>query len=496
MVATAKTQAVRKGVAFGAARVVGRESVMGSKILLISVNRCAHPDPVFPLGLAYLDAALQRAGHSTRWLDFQIDGPSNVEQALEAFQPDFIGISLRNIDDVLIRKREIYFGDLEALCRSIRNKSKATIILGGSGFSIFPKELMAYSGADYGICGAGESSMVRLIAALKAGQEISDVPGLVYRQEGAVISNIAQPVQQEGALQAGNLPERLVRHYLETSGMLNVQTQRGCAFRCCYCTYPLLEGCKHSRRPAEAVADEMELMQSLGARYAFIVDSVFNSSPQHVQDVCEALLRRNLKIEWGCFMRPQGLSAEMLALMARAGLRHIEFGTDSFCDEVLHAYGKGFSFDDVLKSSELARKQDLDYCHFLISGGPSETVDTLQRGFENSRQLQGGIILAVAGMRIYPGTQLCQRAIREGVIDQSANLLAPVYYVAPTLTTDLIFERLGEFARQAPNWVAGDPSPAYAKLVAKLRQRRVAGPLWSYFSMIQRLWPQPALAQT
>ena len=42
---------------------------MASRILLISINRCVSPDPVVPLGLAHINAALRRAGHETRWLD-------------------------------------------------------------------------------------------------------------------------------------------------------------------------------------------------------------------------------------------------------------------------------------------------------------------------------------------------------------------------------------------------------------------------------------------
>ena len=45
---------------------------MASRILLISANRCTAPDPVFPLGLAHLSAALRRAGHEVAWLDVLI----------------------------------------------------------------------------------------------------------------------------------------------------------------------------------------------------------------------------------------------------------------------------------------------------------------------------------------------------------------------------------------------------------------------------------------
>ena len=193
-----------------------------------------------------------------------------------------------------------------------------------------------------------------------------------------------------------------------------MQTQRGCGLRCCYCTYPVIEGRRHRRRPPELVAEEFEQLQRLGAKYVFIVDSIFNSSARHVTEVCEALLRRKVKLSWGCFLRPQGLTADLIKLMARAGLSHIEFGSDSFCDEVLAAYQKDFTFDDILRSSELARREHVDCCHFLICGGPGESRETLARSFANSQQLQGAVIMAVVGMRIYPGTHLFERAISEG----------------------------------------------------------------------------------
>jgi radical SAM superfamily enzyme YgiQ (UPF0313 family) len=275
--------------------------------------------------------------------------------------------------------------------------------------------------------------------------------------------------------------------------MLNLQTQRGCRFRCCYCTYPLIEGKRHRRRPPELIAAELERLQRQGARYVFVVDSIFNSSPRHVSETCEAIVRRGVKLAWGCFLRPQGLTAELMALMGRAGLTHIEFGSDSFSDEVLAAYHKDLTFEDILHSSELARRQKIEYCHFLICGGPGETRATLQAGFENSTRLRGAVIMAVVGMRIYPGTQLFERALAEGGITRDTNLLKPAYYLAPGLTEEAVFAQLQEFARRSPNWIAGDPVPGYLNLIQRLRQRGVTGPLWSYFSTVQRLW-QPAPA--
>ena len=466
---------------------------MPSKILLISANRCTWPDPVFPLGLTHLSAALRRAGHGTAWLDL-LANMERLDEVIESYRPDFVGLSVRNIDDVLINKQEVFFDDTVSLGAEIRRKTSCPIIVGGSGFSLFPERLLELAGADFGVCGEGEPGLVALIAALEAGGSYAGIPGLVFRQNGKIVINPPAPAPLDGEYADADRPEPITGHYLRTSGVLNLQTQRGCGFRCGYCTYPLIEGRRHRRRPPELVADEFAQLQRLGARYVFIVDSIFNSSARHVTEVCEALLRHNVKMSWGCFLRPQGLTADLVKLMARAGLSHIEFGSDSFCDEVLAAYQKDFVFDDICRSSELARAEHVEVCHFLICGGPGESHETLARGFANSQQLQGAVIMAVVGTRIYPGTNLFEQAVSEGQINRDADLLVPKYYLAPSLAAEAVFAQLQEFARRSPNWIVGDPAPGYASLVERLRRRGVVGPLWSYFAMLQRIQPQTTFA--
>jgi radical SAM superfamily enzyme YgiQ (UPF0313 family) len=466
---------------------------MPGKVLLISANRCTTPDPVFPLGLSFLNAALGQAGYTTRWLDLGADEQS-LEAALANYRPDYVGVSLRNIDDVLIGKQTTYFDELSGICDTVRRVHSCPVILGGSGFTLFPKRLLVESGADFGVQGEGEACLVKLLRALDFGSGYDVIPGLVYRRGPEIVANAVQLVPAETSLTATDRPEGLISHYLETGGMLNVQTQRGCAHGCCYCTYPLIEGRVSRPRSPELVADEMEQLQARGARYVFIVDSVFNSAPEHVVTICEAMLRRNLQLNWGCFLQPQALTRELMILMSKAGLRHIEFGSDSFCDSVLEAYGKRFTFEDVRQASVLARDAGIDYCHFLICGGPGETRETLQRSFENARCLPGAIVMAVVGMRIYPGTHLWSRAVREQRLEPASDLLQPAYYVAPGLSTDELFASLRAVSRQSPNWIVGDPVPEYASLVQRLRRRGVVGPLWSYLALVQRIMPAVALS--
>ena len=461
---------------------------MRRRVLLISANRCTSPDPVFPLGLAYLSAALRQAGYDCCWLDSLVH-QDQLEGVLRESQPDFVAVSLRNIDDVLIRKKETFFDALPPLMTAIRREFKGPIILGGSAFSLFPQRLLEVSGAEFGIIGEGESGLLALLKAQQNRTGYESIPGLVFRRDGEIKYNSPDPEPMHWRLEPADRPAALTAHYLRGGSMLNLQTQRGCRHRCCYCTYPLIEGRRHRFKPSDMVVADFEQVESLGAKYVFIVDSIFNSSPHHVAEICEQLVRRQNKVKWGCFLRPQGLTSELMRLMARAGLAHIEFGSDSFCDEVLAAYQKDFIFADILYSSELARRERIDFCHFLIAGGPGETEATLETSFQNSLRLESAVIMAVVGMRIYPGTHLFERAVAEGRLAAGADLLQPAYYLAPALTQQGVFAQLNEFSRRSPNWITGEPDPAYEKLVTRLRQRGVAGPLWSYFSLIQQLHP-------
>jgi radical SAM superfamily enzyme YgiQ (UPF0313 family) len=459
------------------------------KILLVSANRCTTPEPVFPLGLAHLSAVLRKLGHEVAWLDLLMDREC-FENLLLDSNPDLVGISVRNIDDVLIKRQETFVDHVGALVGTIHQKLGCPVVLGGSGFSILPRELLELTGADFGVVGEGEAALPALIEALATSAGYNAIPGLVFRHDAGITVNGRGRHFFEEQLSQADFPPRLTAQYLRRGGILNLQTQRGCACRCCYCTYPVIEGTRHHSRSAEAVVAEFEQLEKLGARYAFVVDSVFNSSETHVHEICEALVRRNLKIRWGCFLRPQGLSREMMQLMAHAGLAHVEFGADSFCDEVLNAYQKDFTFEDIRRSTELARSEDIDFCHFVIAGGPGETRDTLEIGFKNSNALGRPIIMVVPGMRIYPGTRLFKRAIIEGQLQPGANLLKPAYYLAPGVSLNQLLELLNRFASQSPNWVVGDFDSANEGLVTRLRQRGVTGPLWSYFAAAQRLWPR------
>ncbi len=448
-------------------------------VLLVSVNRCDDPYPVFPLGIAYIAAAVRKAGYHPIVHDMNI-APDKLEETVRDNQPMAVGLSLRNIDDVDIQHQIRFASELVHAAERVRAVGDTTIVLGGSGYSLFPEQLLRSSCADFGIVGAGEDSFVRLLDALSSGNPLSGIPGLVVRKRSGEVEMVEQKCDSNAvAVQ----PERSIadaEFYSTRGGMLNIQTQRGCAYHCGYCTYPLIEGKEFRRFPPDKVCDDIERAISVGAKYFFVVDSVFNTSESHVVAVCEEILRRNIRTQWGCFLRPKNLSRATMKLMARAGLTHIEFGTDSLSDSVLEAYGKGFAFDDVYHTSTLARKAGIRYAHFLIMGGPGETPATVDEALTNAERITRTVFFPYSGMRIYPGTDLYQRALREGFITHQTDLLAPTFYFSPHISFEWLESRMKDYRARKPNWVYGGPSPELRQVMQGLRAKGVAGPLWEF----------------
>ncbi|HYQ47823.1 MAG TPA: lipid biosynthesis B12-binding/radical SAM protein, partial [Thermodesulfovibrionales bacterium] len=372
------------------------------RVLLISPNREHLPAPSFPLGLAYIASAVMRHGHEVRVLDlcFADDAEAAIAADIAGFGPEVIGMSLRNIDDVAYPKQHSYLRDYRAAVAAVRRHSRAPLVLGGSGFTIMPEQFMDALGADFGIVGEGERVFPRLLRDIASGKKTS---------EGCIITcrpGITKPDEitpDRGLFDCGS--------YYRLGGMLNIQTKRGCPFRCIYCTYPKVEGRKVRMRDPAAVADELEaVVERSGARHFFIVDSIFNFPAAHATAVCNEIIRRNLDIQWSCYANPAYMNGELADIMVRAGCTGVEFGTDSLEDTVCRKLGKNFTWKKAAEASAVCKKSGLRFCHFVFAGSPGDTDETVRVTIKRLEELQPDAAVIMAGIRIFPGTVLADAA--------------------------------------------------------------------------------------
>lgn len=448
-----------------------------NRLGFISANNYADPYPVYPLGVSYLTTWLSEAlpQCEVKIFDFNIDGGyDELDKWCREGSFDAIAISLRNIDDTNIYSDNFFVLHYKRIMATLRSATTVKVVAGGPGFSIFPELLYEELGLDYGIKGEGELSLSALLRAIFEGREDNSIEGLVWRDaEGRVRVNprtvyVSRPLLRVSGDKAP--------FYFEKSGMLNVQTKRGCPFGCVYCTYPLIDGSRVRTLDVETVVSNIEEMyHKHGIDYLFFTDSVFNIDRAYNEELCNRLIESSAKIRWGAYFSPRSLTKEDLELYQRSGLTHIEWGTDTLADSTLESYGKRFTWQDVLSTSRWAGELSIFYAHFMILGGVGETEATLKQTFDRSRELGLTVFFPFIGMRIYPNTALYEIARREGVVGEPASTVNPCYY----LSKDIDVTKIKEMARASgTKWVfPDDPASPY---IEKMRARHRRGPLWEY----------------
>jgi len=157
------------------------------KVLFISGNREDVDIRVPALGLACIAAAAENAGHDVSLLDLIIerDPRSAILQTIRDFNPEVIGISVRNIDDQRMRNTRFLLDQARQAVACCREATTAPIVLGGAGFSILPQPILDYLCADMGIQGEGETIFPELLHRLHSGKSLDTLPGLYLKGKAA-----------------------------------------------------------------------------------------------------------------------------------------------------------------------------------------------------------------------------------------------------------------------------------------------------------------------
>jgi radical SAM superfamily enzyme YgiQ (UPF0313 family) len=445
------------------------------KVLLISANTLTSPYPVYPLGLDYVSNALSPR-HEVEIADMNVlKETMALQYTIKQFAPDIVGISVRNIDSTDASAPCGFSDNYAEIARAVRQASDAVLVLGGCGFTIFPREMMALLKADYGICGEGER-LVLFLDALEKKEDLTRIPGLV-----TIGAPKPPPSPWEGVLKRSRpTAGKNLDFYLKNGGMLNLQTKRGCCFRCVYCTYPHIEGHRLRLIPPEEVAETAFWLQQAGAKYFFITDSAFNVDIEHSLMVAEAFMKKEISIPWGAFFAPVPLPVDYFKTMADAGLRHVEFGTESLCDSVLLAYQKPFQAAHVFRAHQEAVNAGLYVAHYFLLGGPGENPQSMKQTFSRIDKLKKTVLFFFPGMRIYPHTDLFRIAVEEKKIEPSQKLLEQVFYEPDSISLTEIAEKIAERAESRPNWIAGAGGEQAASIVSRMYKRGFSGPLWEY----------------
>jgi radical SAM superfamily enzyme YgiQ (UPF0313 family) len=421
------------------------------KVLLISANTEKINMPVLPLGLACVAAATKKAGHEVAMMDLMTkkEAASVLKEAIEGFRPELIGISVRNIDDQNMERPRFLLGPVKEIVARCRSLSRAKIVLGGAGFSLFPESALAFLGADMGIQGEGEEVFPEVIGQIAQGPSLRKLPGLYL--PGCSLPN--------GRVFAKNLdrlplpdPDLWRTSSREEELWMPVQTRRGCPLDCSYCSTGIIEGRILRRHSPEKIVEWISRWRKAGVRHFYFVDNTFNLPASYAKEICRKLIDRDLGIRWWSILYPMQVDEELVGHMAKAGCEQVSMGFESGSGRILENMNKKFTPREVRKISETFSAHGIKQMGFLLLGSPGETRESVEESLVFADSLKLDSLKITAGIRIYPRTPLAKKAVEEEVIGSHDDLLFPRFYMAKGLR-DWLPETLKNWAAPRPHWV-------------------------------------------
>src|SRR5665647_2665287 len=407
-----------------------------AKILLINSNRFKHPWPVIPFGLICIATVLETKGsHNIYFLDlcFSLNCENDIQKAVQSFTPDMIGISIRNIDDTGGYNTHFLLEDVKNdVVDYCKKEFSGPIVIGGPSVGISGREMLEYFDLEYAVRGDGEAVMLELVERIENRQPLEGLKGLIIRRENTIIQD-NEPYRGDDldALPFPK-PQRYLNldRYRRFGSPLLVQTKRGCALSCSYCTYNKIEGHKYRLINPRRIADRIEiLVKETGFNHIEFADSIFNIPLDHAKNVLREIIMKNLNIRLHTMgLSPAAVDEELLDLMKSAGFNEVDIGAESACDEVLESLAKDFKRSDVLNIANLLKKKKIPATWFIMLGAPAETRETVFETLKTMGRVASkwDLVFVSTGIRVYNGSPLAEEIRKHDMHCTDDNFLHPV----------------------------------------------------------------------
>ena len=194
-------------------------------------------------------------------------------------------------------------------------------------------------------------------------------------------------------------------------------------------------------------------------------------------------MRAGLTVPWGAFFAPLRPPNGYYQALRDAGLTHVEFGTEALSASMLRAYRKPFTPEHVMLAHDAARAAGLHVAHYIMLGGPGETMDTVRETLDRCEAFDHAALFFFCGVRLYPSTPLHALACRQGQVSPSDALLAPRFYQSAAAPQEAITALVQERTKGRLHWVLGSGNAAMEAIMKRMHERGHAGPLWERMIM-------------
>ncbi|MFH1642969.1 MAG: radical SAM protein [Nanoarchaeota archaeon] len=343
-----------------------------------------------PLGLGYLSGTLKKNGYSVTIIDCDLISKKKLIKEAERLKPDLIGITGMTPD----------FPEIKNLAKLFRKISpKAKIIVGGIHVSVLPKESFIELKPDFIIIGEGEMTLLDLVNKREINDDnFGEVDGLCFYKDKKIIINKPRKliknlddlkVDWEGLniLKYPSIPQTLIYKKWPFSPFM---TSRGCPNNCAYCASSDFWKRKlrfHS--PIRVVDDIEHLIKKYNIKEIRFLDDNITLNKSHISEICNEILRRNIKINWCC---PNGvqfdtLDETLVKKMSESGCYFCGLGIEFGDAKIRKLANRHFDYSNLKEKIQLLRLHNIITWGFFVLGFPGETKETLIKTYRFSKEV-------------------------------------------------------------------------------------------------------------
>ncbi|MHA2399390.1 MAG: B12-binding domain-containing radical SAM protein, partial [Promethearchaeota archaeon] len=319
-------------------------------------------------------------------------------------------------DSAIFFNNQFFLPEFKSLVQNVKRQN-IPVILGGSGFSAMPNEIIEYLNADYGITGPGEIVLPNFLKLWQPKQ----IPHTIFNGwEAGVDKNLV------------HLRGKKVDYprYLKTEGIVGFQTHIGCSNQCPYC---IEANTKVYFKSIPYIIHELAQLVNQGYHHFHTCDTEFNTNLQFSIDFCVALIKRNLDLKWALYMTPTPFNENFFKLLHKSKTYLITLTVDS--DERIQISNR-YTYDDLTQIINYCKKYKIKLAIDLFVGYPKEPWESVKKMlnfFKNNRPDTVGISF---NYRVYNHTPLARLIKEEPSLQkqlnrpytEDENFLEPIFY--------------------------------------------------------------------
>jgi anaerobic magnesium-protoporphyrin IX monomethyl ester cyclase len=383
------------------------------KITLVNppypLNVHSHP-PFIPLGLVYLGAVAENAGHKVTVIDCQAEKLTyeTFRDRIAQTPSDIIGVTATTL---------LYNSAIKLIDIAKETQPQAVTILGGSHATFCDENaLRECPSLNIVVRREGEQTFLELLVKIHNQLSLENVLGITYRNVDKIVRNEDRPFIEDLDVLPFPAHHLMPLESLKHNGKIifPLMSSRGCVFWCDFCSTVRMFGRGYRMRSPKNVVDEMQLIHDkYGVDQVTFYDDAFSVDRDRVVKICEELQARKLHMKWDCGTRVDMVDRELMKTMRDAGCFAVWLGVESGSEAILGAMNKRIKLDQTRLAYKTAHQLGLMTIANVVLGFPGETEQTARETIRFVKELNPddvGFYIATP----YPGTPMYELVKKNG----------------------------------------------------------------------------------